>query len=82
MKATLLGTGAYGLAIASKLASNNINVCMWTENKEKEKAQSELKRAQKTLKYILKEINQKKAQLLLYQLQQSNLKMKLIKILI
>ena len=36
MKATLLGTGAYGLAIASKLASNNINVCMWTESKEKE----------------------------------------------
>ena len=36
MKVTLLGTGAYGLAIASKLASNNINVCMWTENKEKE----------------------------------------------
>ena len=28
MKVTLLGTGAYGLAIASKLASNNINVCM------------------------------------------------------
>ncbi|MGN1379446.1 MAG: NAD(P)H-dependent glycerol-3-phosphate dehydrogenase [Bacilli bacterium] len=36
MKITLLGTGAYGLAIASKLASNNFNVCMWTENKEKE----------------------------------------------
>ena len=36
MKVTLLGTGAYGLAIASKLASNNINVCMWTESKEKE----------------------------------------------
>ena len=37
MKITLLGTGAYGLAIASKLASNKYNVCMWTENKEKEK---------------------------------------------
>ena len=36
MKVTLLGTGAYGLAIASKLANNNINVCMWTESKEKE----------------------------------------------
>lgn len=37
MKIAMFGTGAYGLAIASKLASNGHKVCMWTENKEKEK---------------------------------------------
>ncbi len=35
MKVSVLGTGAYGIAIASALAKNNHNVCMWSENKEK-----------------------------------------------
>ena len=33
----MLGTGAYGLALASKLAGNGHKVVMWTENKDKEK---------------------------------------------
>ena len=37
MKIAMLGTGAYGLALASKLADNGHKVVMWTENKDKEK---------------------------------------------
>ena len=37
MKIAMLGTGAYGLALASKLAGNGHKVVMWTENKDKEK---------------------------------------------
>ena len=37
MKIAMLGTGAYGLALASKLAGNGHKVAMWTENKDKEK---------------------------------------------
>ncbi len=36
MKIAMLGTGVYGLAIASKLAENGNQVIMWTENKDKE----------------------------------------------
>lgn len=36
MKIALLGTGVYGLAIASKLAQNGHKIVMWTEDKEKE----------------------------------------------
>ena len=36
MKIAMLGTGAYGLALASKLADNGHKVVMWTENKDKE----------------------------------------------
>jgi len=32
MKVAVLGTGAYGIAIASALAKNKHNVCMWSEN--------------------------------------------------
>ena len=35
MKIAVLGTGVYGLAIASALAKNNNNVYMWTENSGK-----------------------------------------------
>ncbi|MBQ6840745.1 MAG: NAD(P)H-dependent glycerol-3-phosphate dehydrogenase [Bacilli bacterium] len=35
MKVSVLGTGAYGIAIASALAKNNHDVCMWSESKEK-----------------------------------------------
>lgn len=35
MKVSVLGTGAYGLAIASALAKNNHDVYMWSENEEK-----------------------------------------------
>ena len=35
MKVAVLGTGAYGLAIAHSLAKNGHDVVMWTENKEK-----------------------------------------------
>ena len=35
MKVAVLGTGAYGLAIAHCLAKNNLDVQMWTENKDK-----------------------------------------------
>ena len=35
MKVALIGTGAYGLAIASALAKNKHDVWMWTNNKEK-----------------------------------------------
>lgn len=35
MKVAVLGTGAYGLAIASMLAKNKHDVYMWSENKEK-----------------------------------------------
>lgn len=34
MKVTLIGTGAYGLAIANCLAKNNHDIVMWTENKK------------------------------------------------
>ena len=37
MKVAVLGTGAYGLAIAHCLAKNNLDVHMWTENEEKYK---------------------------------------------
>ena len=35
MKVAVLGTGAYGIAIAHSLAKNGHNVIMWTENKDK-----------------------------------------------
>lgn len=35
MKVTLIGTGAYGLAVASALAKNKHNVYMYTENEKK-----------------------------------------------
>ncbi len=35
MKISLIGTGAYGLAIASCLAKNNHDITMWSENKDK-----------------------------------------------
>lgn len=35
MNITLLGTGIYGLAIASALAKNKNKITMWTENKDK-----------------------------------------------
>ncbi len=41
MKIAMLGTGAYGLALASKLAGNGHKVVMWTENKDKEKEEVE-----------------------------------------
>lgn len=43
MKIALLGTGVYGLAIASKLAQNNHDVYMWTENKDKFKEYNDTK---------------------------------------
>lgn len=41
MKIALIGTGAYGLAIASALVKNKHNVMMWTENKDKFKEYQE-----------------------------------------
>lgn len=35
MKVAVLGTGAFGLAIAHSLAKNNLDVTMWTENNDK-----------------------------------------------
>lgn len=35
MKVTLIGTGAYGIAVASALSKNNHDVYMWTENEKK-----------------------------------------------
>lgn len=37
MKISLIGTGVYGLAIASSLAKNNHDIIMWTESEEKYK---------------------------------------------
>ncbi|NMA50302.1 MAG: NAD(P)H-dependent glycerol-3-phosphate dehydrogenase [Mollicutes bacterium] len=35
MKIALIGTGIYGIAIASTLVKNNHHIVMWTENKDK-----------------------------------------------
>lgn len=43
MKVAVLGTGAYGLAIAHCLAKNNLEVMMWTENEQKYKEWQETK---------------------------------------
>ena len=36
MKISVIGTGAYGLAIALSLAKNGNEIMMWTENPNKE----------------------------------------------
>lgn len=43
MKISLIGTGAYGLAIASCLAKNNHQITMWSESKDKIKEYNETK---------------------------------------
>lgn len=48
MKVGLFGTGAYGMALASVLIDNNIDVTMWTKF-EKEKQQLEQTRKNETL---------------------------------
>ena len=37
MKVSLIGTGAYGIAMAMMLHKNNKDIIMWTENEEKYK---------------------------------------------
>lgn len=43
MKISLIGTGVYGLAIASSLAKNNHDITMWSENPDKIKEYEETK---------------------------------------
>ena len=53
MKVTVLGTGIYGLALASMLAKNGANVCMWTENEDKYKEWEKHKNIKSIIDYKL-----------------------------
>lgn len=52
MKITLIGTGVYGLAIASSLAKNNHDITMWSENKEKVKEYEKTKQLKSVLESL------------------------------
>lgn len=55
MKVTILGTGAYGLALSSILVENKNEVTLWTTFEEEKKELLETKKSSKLSEYILNE---------------------------
>jgi len=55
MKVTILGTGAYGLALSGVLAENKNEVVMWTKIEEEKKELDETKKSSKLEGFILNE---------------------------
>ena len=53
MKVTILGTGAYGIALSKVLVENNNEVVMWTKFEEEKKELLETKKSPKLNGYIL-----------------------------
>lgn len=53
MKVSILGSGAYGLALRHILVNNKVNVCSWTYNEEECKELIKVKKSPKLKNYIL-----------------------------
>ena len=53
MRVTILGTGAYGLALSKILIENNNEVVMWTTFEEEKRELLETRKSSKLSGYIL-----------------------------